>query len=365
MRGMDRRLGLVLVSVFSLGAEAARVSPCPKQYEEAVGLRPLKKPQLLIEGQAVREGMILDIGGEAYRHTGKVDSVTGRLEVVPIGGGDAIYVQPADKMLRHGIYGAGDYPIELIHPGVQVQPGRINRDSLAFRQWRFHTPEQIPDEAFNTHYMTREQLERSLAEKAGYASAHAEVVKPADLAAPTTSLCAACGARLQAAAQGPAFMAMPASKYVTLLKAPEVLAKAVEIDGTGAKFLAKAGVDPTLTLSKVQSMASEASGGLSHKYVMDDTGQVFLFSAADQRRIMDRLGMPASSGLTHPQLATLAMSELPAGRKIVGIGYFNTALEAGRPIIKADGPEEFNHTLNADGLDFPQYFRDYVGLAAP
>jgi hypothetical protein len=310
------------------------------------------------DGIPVREGLIVELAGKRYRYTGRL-SADRRLELRPLEGGDALYVRPGGELKRvHGVYGVQDYPIEVLHPAERVHPGRVNTESLAFRQWRYHTPESIPDEAFNAHYMTRAELEQSLAMRAGYAAVQAEDARLADIA--EGALCVACRSRLEAAAAQEGFKGVAAERYLNMPGAGDMLAKAKAQAGSGQGFLDRIGVNAELSAAKVEEVARNMQGGLSHKYLLDSNGKAYLFTAADQRLIMEAAGIPLTDGLSHPQLASLVFGDAPAGRKLVGIGYFEARVEAGRTVIRTDVDLPM---LNTQNLDFASYFRDYAGLA--
>lgn len=261
---------------------------------------------------------------------------------------------------HHGVYGKRDFPIELLYPNEVVYPNKIHRESLAFRQWRHNTPENIPDEAFNAHYMTREQLEQDLARKAGFASAHA---KDAILNTKTEELAklpGACRAILEAAAsQTGLFKSIPLSRYLKLPGAQEMLLKAKTHSGTANVFLKKIGVDPKMNLKKVQEASQNSVQGFSHKYFVDSYGQAYLFTASEQKKILESLGVPLSEGVNHPQLASLIFGEMQVERELLGVGYFEVEAPSTQLLIKTDVNLPM---MNTKVIDFSAYFKSFLGL---
>jgi len=258
----------------------------------------------------------------------------------------------------NGIYGPEDFPIQLIYPYEKIYPGKVHRESLAFRHWRHLTPEHIPDEAFNAHYISRAEWEQNLAERAGYAVSHAETHT---LVGELRGLdnCPACQRRFQAALSDTRLKSIKLEKYLQLPNAKSLvnLLKAQSL--TSQELLSKLKIDPELHLGKVEEIAGAIKRPQSNKYLVDSSGTSFVFSAQDQEKIAVFFSLPPTEEFTHPQLANLLYADRAELPLLVGAGYFEAAIENGALIIRSDVGLPM---LNTSVLDFTSYFSKYVGL---
>ncbi len=259
---------------------------------------------------------------------------------------------------KKSIYGAADFPIETLYPNELIYPGKINRGSLAFRTWRYKTPEHIPDEAFNSHYLSNEDALLSLAQKAGYSSSESITAK---LSAPSTSTKAlplACQEQLSLAQKSGKLKAIPAEKY----KIMPGYANLVEL--AKAKFSSVKGmlnslnINPEFSAKKVSSIDTQRTQRVSHKYFVDGAGTAFLFTADEQSKLVSALGLDPSTTLSHQQLASLIFAEgRSKNTQLIGIGYFNVIESNGIRVIETDKDLPM---MNTNILDFSKYFTNYI-----
>ena len=256
---------------------------------------------------------------------------------------DPAPVEPEAAALA--LFGPKDYPIERTFPALKVVPGKIQRDGIAFKYWRTKTPANIPDFAFNYHYMNKEEVMLDLKERSGFG--RIEIADPI-VHRPEKMLSPYCRQAIHDFYQNGGNAKTYDFKNVT--PKPSQLAK--EFYGSVHAMAKDLGIDFLVTPKKWNAILAQANTDkvVTEKFFLDAQGRLYILTEAEAKIISTALSMenPIEN---HYSMAELMFHERP-NQKVdlleLGLLKFQNSKLVG----------VFNY-LGTHGIDFGKYFSRY------